>query len=49
MIGEFKGFALKNPIRGFAPEPHRLLKKSDKTFRGNLLSQISLSKKNNNG
>ena len=32
-FGEFKGFALKNPIRGVAPEPHELFEKSStKTF-----------------
>ena len=32
-FGEFKGVALKNPIRGFAPEPHELIEKSStKTF-----------------
>ncbi|MBQ7522307.1 MAG: hypothetical protein IJU14_05445, partial [Clostridia bacterium] len=30
---EFMGFALKNPIRGVAPEPHELFEKSStKTF-----------------
>ena len=31
---KFKGFALKNPIRGVAPEPHELFEKSStKTFK----------------
>ena len=37
----FKGVALKNPIRGFAPEPHELFEKSStKTFFGSLRSDF---------
>ena len=31
-FGEFKGFALKNPTRGFAPRPHKPLKRLDRNF-----------------
>ncbi|MBQ7521408.1 MAG: hypothetical protein IJU14_00830 [Clostridia bacterium] len=35
---EFKGFALKNPIRGVAPEPHELFEKSStKTFEAHFV------------
>ncbi len=35
---EFKGVALKNPIRGVAPEPHKPLKRLDRNFSCQVLN-----------
>ena len=40
----FKGFALKNPMRGVAPQPHELFEKSStKTFTAHFVRSVYLS------